>query len=179
MMNKKYKAGLLFGILMFVTLFLQGLYFRPDHSGTGILKTLLSAVIGAGVGGLLYGWLMNKFSTSKMVTNSTKIETAPGEVIVFEGAANHFKGIEGVSGKLYLTDKKLVFKSHKLNIQNHELSIILRDIQKAGGFKPLNITDNGLLIDMSDGSTEKFVVENRDKWITTINGSLQKKHYVK
>ena len=156
---------------MVVALFAQSLFMKSDHSVTGIFKSILSAVIGGTIGGLLYGWMMNKFSTSKMLANSTKIETDPGETIIYEGLANHFKGIEGVGGKLYLTDKRLVFKSHNLNIQNHELSIMLRDIQKAETYKPLHLSSNGLCVETVDGVVEKFVVENAEKW----NGLVQER----
>ena len=38
------------------------------------------------------------------------------ENIEIEGPANLFRGMEGVGGKLFLTNKKVAFKSHKINI---------------------------------------------------------------
>jgi GRAM domain len=39
------------------------------------------------------------------------------EVIVKEGFANLQRGLEAVGGLLYLTDRRLIFESHKMNIQ--------------------------------------------------------------
>lgn len=110
------------------------------------------------------------------MTQATKIVTGPDENILFETPANHFKGIEGVGGKLYLTNKRLVFKSHKLNIQNHELSIQLTDVKNVDRHKTLGLVNNGLTITTIDDKTEKFVVEQVENWIkylTEKNGLQQ------
>ena len=39
------------------------------------------------------------------------------EKVVKEGAANLQKNLETVGGKLYLTNQRLVFEAHKLNVQ--------------------------------------------------------------
>ncbi|MGZ5283455.1 MAG: GRAM domain-containing protein, partial [Bacteroidia bacterium] len=97
--------------------------------------------------------------------------TQPGENIVFETPANHFKGIEAVGGSLYLTSKRLVFKSHKLNIQNHEFSIDLVEIKSVDRYKSIGLADNGLSIITSKGVTEKFVVEQIEEWVKLLKVS--------
>ena len=78
-------------------------------------------------------------------------------------------------GKLYLTNKRLVFKSHKINFQKYQLSINLPDIQKVDKYKPFGIANNGLLIKTADNKIEKFVVEKREAWMDQLseNNSLQ------
>lgn len=104
-----------------------------------------------------------------------RITTEPGESMLFDTPANHFKGIEAVGGKLYLTNKRLVFKSHKINFQKHQLSINLSDILKVDKYKPFSIANNGLLIKTTDNKIEKFVVQKREAWVEQLckNNYLQ------
>ena len=90
------------------------------------------------------------------------------EGTIYEGAANHIAGIEGVGGKLYLTKEALIFVSHKLNIQNHELLIPIEEIASYSLSKNLGIVPNGLTINKKDGVSEKFVVNNRKAWVEKI-----------
>ena len=83
------------------------------------------------------------------------------EKIEFSKSANHFKGIEGVGGKLFITNKKIIFKSHAINIQNHELHIEFFDIQSIQFYNSLGILPNGLMIITKSGKKEKFVVWKR------------------
>ena len=84
------------------------------------------------------------------------------KVSLFSKGANHLKGWEGVGGKLFLTDKQLIFKSHKFNIQNHEQGFDLSRINKVENpsGKRLNFEYEGKL--------EKFVVEEPEKWVEKL-----------
>jgi len=84
-----------------------------------------------------------------------------GVQIEFAKEANHFKGIEGVGGKLFVTNKRIVFKSYSINIQNHEVIIGDSNIQHVEFFNTLGIFPNGLKIITSSGKQEKFVVWKR------------------
>ena len=166
-MNKRnrFRAGLSFGIAMAVFFILQTLLVNDKQATNQTIKSIALGLVAGAISGVLFGWLMGLFAKSKFVTQTTKIETDPDEHILFETPANHFKGIEGVGGKLYLTNKRLVFKSHKLNIQNHQLSIQLSDIKNVDGFKTLGLVNNGLSVITIDDKTEKFVVEQMENWI--------------
>ncbi len=164
-MSRKFKAGLIFGLAMFVFFVGQKLFMLDEPTAKDIIKLLLSAIIGAGVAGIIFGWLMDTLSGSKSLQQSIKIELEASEKIIFQSNANHFKGLEAVGGKLFLTEKRLVFKSHKFNIQNHEFVIKLSDIASIGKFKPLGLTNNGLLVIDKNNETEKFVVENLADWL--------------
>ena len=91
------------------------------------------------------------------------------EGAIFEGAANHFVKAESVGGKLYLTQEALVFVSHALNIQRHELVIPIAEIADLSLSKSLGIVPNGLTVHTSSGTEEKFVVNKRNTWIEKIN----------
>ena len=159
-MNKKsrVRAGLTFGIAMTIFFILQNLLTNDNLSIIQIIKTIVAGLIGGVVSGFLFGWLIGLFANLRFVARTTKIETEPGETILLETLANHFKGIEGVGGKLYLTNRRLIFKSHKLNLQNHQLSINLADIKSYDSYKILGVVNNGLSVTTVNGSTEKFAV---------------------
>jgi hypothetical protein len=158
------KAGLIFGVAMAIIYILEDVFI--DQVPTAhLFKTIIRGLFTGAIAGFLYGWLMGVFSNSKFVKQGTKIETGAGETILFEGGANHFKGIEGVGGMMYLTNQRLVFKSHKLNIQKHQLSIDLPSITEVARKKTLGILNNGLIVTTTDGRKEKFVVEQPEEWI--------------
>lgn len=170
-MNRKSKirSGLYFGIAMSVFLIIKSLLTNDDLSSENVMIYIVSGVVGGAVAGVLFGSLAGLFANSKLVSDSTKIETAADETILLESGANHFKGAEAVGGKLYLTNKRLVFKSHKLNIQNHELSFNLSDINKVDRCKTLGLINNGLAVTTSNTAVEKFVVQNADNWVDQLN----------
>ena len=178
MKNKPYlRAGLIFGNLMAIFFVITNLIELDNPSRDQILKSVLIGLISGTVSGTLFGLFLSLFAKSKFVDKTTKIELEPGETLVHETLANHFKGMEGVGGNLYLTDKRLVFKSHKLNIQNHELSMPLSSITRIERSKTLGILNNGLLIQQNEYKPEKFVVQGGSEWIQKIiatkNGIVQ------
>lgn len=97
-----------------------------------------------------------------------EIQLAVGETIIKEGPANHFKGAESVGGKLYLTNQRLFFKSHTLNLQVHEESYPLDQIVSTRRRNTLGIVPNGLAVHLKDGREEKFVVWGRGDWMKKI-----------
>jgi hypothetical protein len=174
--KNKIKSGLYFGIVMTIIFIFQNLQQHDNLTTKNIVITIVSGLLGGAVAGLLFGWLMGLFANSKLLTQGTKIDTAANEIIVFETGANHFKGAEGVGGKLYLTNERLVFKSHKFNIQNHELSISLSDVDKVDRYKTLGIANNGLAVTTIHNTIEKFVVQQPEEWynqLTEKNGLQQ------
>lgn len=166
------RSGLWFGAAMTVFFVLQDLLFKAHLTTKDILTAVISALIGGAVAGVLFGWITGRFSTSKMVTRSTRFNPEPGETVVFETPANHFKGIEAVGGKLYLTDKRLVFISHKLNIQNHRLVIPLLAIESVTKFTTLGVANTGLTI-TANNQIEKFIVDQAEEWMERLSALKQ------
>ena len=163
-MSSKIKPGLLFGTLMAVLFILEHIISAKINSTTEIVKIITIGIFSGAIGGLVFGFLVEKFKSSRFVNNSTRIDLDEDEQIIFQTPANHFKGAEGVGGKLYLTNKCLIFKSHKFNIQNHELSIPLNKITKIERYKVLSKISNGLKVQTVENTTERFVVEKADEW---------------
>lgn len=179
-MNNKdrFRAALGFGIAMTVFFVLQNLLTNDNHATNQIIKAIVAGLAGGAISGFLFGWLIGLFAKSKFVTQATKIETDVDENILFETPANHFKGIEAVGGKLYLTNKRLIFKSHKLNIQTHQLSINLTNIKKIDRHKTLGVVNNGLSITTVNDVTEKFVVDQVENCFTHLTETKDLQHRI-
>jgi hypothetical protein len=168
----KIKTGLFFGVVMSIFFILQDLFTHPDLTSQYIIVSIVSGLFCGALSGFLFSWFiswfMRKFANSKRFLNDTKIDIQEGETILFDSGANHFKGAEAVGGKLYLTNRRLVFKSHKFNIQNHKLSINLSDIDNVDRYKTLGLVNNGLSVTTMDNKTEKFVVQQIDEWVNQL-----------
>ena len=98
------------------------------------------------------------------------------EELVKEGAANLQKGIEVVGGKLYLTNRRILFIAHALNIQGGLTEVPLADIKSIDygwtmflGFIP--IWPNCLSLSTGKGEKYSFVLFGRKVWAKKI-GSL-------
>ncbi len=105
-----------------------------------------------------------------------KTELKENEQIIKKGAANLQKGLETVGGKLYLTDQRLVFEAHKINIQGGNTEINLSDIQSSEkcwtkflGFIPL--MPNSLAVHTKTGKEYRFVLFGRGAWAAAIDAN--------
>lgn len=169
-MKSRTKAGIYFGIgAAIVYIVVELISVKPCISDKQVVKIVLAGIVCGIVSGFLFGWIGKGLINSKWIKETTQIDIHPGEKIIFQTAANHFKGIEGVGGKLYLTNKRLIFKSHKMNIQNHELSVNLSDITRVSRYKILGIVNKGIFVVTAQKKTEKFVVENSNDWINHLS----------
>ncbi|WP_422929113.1 GRAM domain-containing protein [Singulisphaera sp. PoT] len=125
------------------------------------------AIIGGMTSGLLFGVAIVAFTEWQRSRSTKEVPDLDGERLIKDGPANHFRGLESVGGWLYLTDHRLYFRSHRFNVQNHELTIPLSDIRDVKTSMTLGIVPNGLLI--STGlRQERFVVVGRKAWVEEI-----------
>lgn len=95
--------------------------------------------------------------------------TIPGdEALIKEYGANLFRGKEGVGGKVALTDKSVIFKSHKVNIQTGETIINIEDIS---GYEVkdrlFNLLKNDVILKTTD-KDYRFIIQRRDEFITEL-----------
>jgi len=102
-----------------------------------------------------------------------KTELRQGEQIVKEGAANLQKNIETVGGKLCLTNQRLVFEAHKINVQGGTTEIELTNVQSSRpcctrflGIIPL--FPNSLAVFTKQGKEYRFVLFGRHAWAAAI-----------
>jgi len=93
---------------------------------------------------------------------------------IFDVAANMIKGFESIGGRLTITEKEVIFKSHKLNIQKGTVTIAMSDILDVGKRNTLFLVPNGLKIGVKSGEEYKFVVNQRTKLINYLNDQIGK-----
>lgn len=134
-----------------------------EFSLKALLINFIAFVI---IAGPLFATLMILFArySFKKIT----ITIPENEVLIKEYGANLFRGKEGVGGKIALTDKSVLFKSHKINIQTGETIINIEDIS---GYEIKNRLFNLLKNDITLKTTEKdyrFIIQGRDEFITEL-----------
>ena len=109
-------------------------------------------------------------------TNASWLET--GEAVVLSIAANHSVGATTRGGKLWLTNKRLVFAPHALDrgLGASSVSIPLSQIKDVGkeaaGCSPLKIFSGGirsrLRIETVEGKVYLFVVNGLERVVAQI-----------
>ena len=140
---------------------------KPFHWGIFLFNFLFFG-LSFGFGYLYFMKMLSKRTLKKIIP-----ELLEGEVIQHEGPANLFRGIEAVGGKLLITNKRLVFKSHKVNIQRGQVNLALGQVTGVISRKTSKIFDNGLRVLDQSGEKFDFVVFERDQWISRIEKAIQ------
>lgn len=87
-------------------------------------------------------------------------------------AANYFRGIEAVGGKIYFDETGFVFNSHSFNIQTGETRIDYSQITSVGTRNTLGIVPNGMVVITKDKKEHKFVIYNRKCVIEFLNSRI-------
>jgi len=98
------------------------------------------------------------------------------EAILKTGGANLQRGIETVGGKLYLTNRRLIFESHAFNVQRGATLIPLGDISSVTKCwtKFLNLIPlmpNSLAVTTTQGQEHRLVLFGRDTWASAITSA--------
>ena len=96
-----------------------------------------------------------------------------GEKTLKEGAANMQRGLETVGGRLYLTNQRLIFEAHAVNIQTGTSSIPRTSIIGARKCwtKLLNLIPlfpNSIAVSTQEGKEYRFVAFGRQAWIDAL-----------
>ena len=99
------------------------------------------------------------------------------EEIIKKGGANLQKGIEAVGGFLYLTNQRLIFESHKFNVQSGVTIIDLLDIASTEKvwtkvFNLIPMMPNSLAVKSKKGEEYRFVLFGRSAWEIKINSTI-------
>jgi hypothetical protein len=123
------------------------------------------------LGGVLFGLALAAFVTQAVKRSATPA-FATHEQVLKDGPANHFRGLAAGGGWLFLTDSRLVFKTHPVNLRRYEFSMLLADIAAAQSAFTLWVIPNGLCVVTQSESNEHFVVDQRDEWSKAINALL-------
>ena len=166
----------------FISAFISGASFTgimyfingiSEDQQTGIYYLVQGVVFGLFMG-FLMPYFMQKFGSrlGNKLNESILDSLDQNETLEFEGPANLFRGIEGVGGKLFITNKKLIFAAHKLNIQKGQTYIPYDEITSVSPRKTAKLIDNGLRINTIDSKEFDFVVNDREQWIELINQKI-------
>jgi hypothetical protein len=102
------------------------------------------------------------------------LELEPGEKLLADVFANLFRGWEGVGGKLYITDRRIRFESHRWNGQPGPSEILLREATAVRSFDNLGLIPNGVLVETDEGKSYRFVVWRRQRLIELIQMAMTK-----
>jgi hypothetical protein len=161
------------------TLYFMGSYFLLswllfDRSG---LELIFESIFIGGLSGFASITIFPRMLKAVMIPVAAKLErsvSAPAleddEQVLLDEGANHFKGIERVGGKLALTNKRLLFRSHKFNIQNHIESILLSQI--ASVEKGKHSSGNVVRVNLKDGQAHFFGVISPPLWVETLSNQI-------
>lgn len=84
-----------------------------------------------------------------------------GEQVELQKVATHFMGIEAVGGKVFVTNMRVVFKTHDMNIQSTELSIPFSEIKSVEYRNTAGMIPNGMKIVLKTGEEKKFITWKR------------------
>lgn len=152
-------AGIAFGSIL-------GLVYGLLYEGS------MALVLGVG-SGVAFGLAMYAIASSRKIKGQAGI-ALDGETLHHQGPANRFLNGEGVGGRLYLLDDRLMFKSHHFNIQNHQWELPLREIESLEFYNPLLMVPNGLAIRTTAGRRERFIVQGRKVWKSRIQERIDR-----
>lgn len=129
--------------------------------------------------GLIFGILMaftitflsQKFGTA--IDKKINSVLDKDETIEFDGPANLLRGIEGVGGKIFLTNKRMLFLPHRMNIQKQQEIIDYREIESVAPRKTAGLIGNGLRVITVSGDSYDFVLYNRKLWVEKLRERIK------
>lgn len=173
-MKRIVKYGLFHGVTFVITMTAISYWV----SGNNFLTALSVGIISGTIIGILNSLLFYKYAVPKYILEAVSVDIDADEEIKFQTPANFTSGQEPVSGKLFLTNKRLIFRNHKHDKNVLQFSIDLIDIDKVDTFKTLKLFENGLSIHTTSNETHKFIVDRVKQWLTKfdkIENGLQQK----
>jgi hypothetical protein len=122
--------------------------------------------------GLLFSAAMLIFATVLQKVRAFGLRDIGGwaeeERIIKESPANMMRRGEGAGGKLFLTNLRIRFCSHRFNADEGDYSFSLASVQSVTPERTLGIIPNSISVQFGDGRQAKFVVPDRRSWIASI-----------
>jgi hypothetical protein len=164
--NTALVSGVAFGVL-FAGLFGLAMGWLPPHNVADIVTTVVTALLV----GPAFGFLFSRRLWSQAAILQAEIEPPVGEVVEHSAPANHMQKFEGRGGQLFLTERNLIFKPHRMNIQSNVVTIPRHDIAGVAATRTLGLVPNGLKVVLRDGTVHRFVVRDREEWVRVLSGA--------
>ncbi len=113
-------------------------------------------------------WESAKHWTDKIVTPQYKPQNAQ-EDLLGKFVASLRRGMESVGGRIIVTNQRLLFEAHGINLQKEPLSIKFDDIVGVTTYSSLGLVPNGIAVQCRSGKTFKFIAFNRKEIVDLIN----------
>ena len=172
-MNKAFKFDLTWkqrGVAMLIctVVYASLLYLFTTNQSVKII--IIQGVIWGVLFVLIFPWTMKKLVGTRL--NTITPELLAEEQIAQEIGASLFRGLEAVGGKIFLTNKRLIFQSHSFNVQKGQTNIAFSDINNVAHRKTMKLINNGIKISTIKGEEYCFVVNNSAVQIEKIKSKL-------
>ena len=167
-MNNYMKRLVKYGLFRSVTSIITLTAISYWIGGRDFLSALTAGVIGGLIVGVLTSFVYYKYTVPKYVLDAVSIDIDADEEVRFQTLAHCTSVQEPVSGKLFLTNKRLIFRNHKQDKSFLHFSIDLRDIDRVHTFKSLGLFKNGLSIHTASGDMHTFIVDPVKKWVLQL-----------
>lgn len=166
-----WKQRLFIGVVFFISHYLVTILFnffltRKQSSSEMFFISLITSVFMA-----FFIPIMMKRNSNKLSKNIDAILPniiSGNEKIYFQDMANQRIKKGKVIGKLFLTNERLLFISHKLNVKSGVTSINPMDITSIERVKIMRFFDNGLKIELKNNHSYTFVVNERETWVEKL-----------
>jgi Short C-terminal domain len=100
----------------------------------------------------------------------------PSEEVLVEASANLLRGPEAMGGRMRITNLRIIFEPHAINLQSQPEEIPIGEIVEVGGRRTWGLISNGLFIRTRNGLEHKFVVWGRDRLIRMIEELMASGH---
>lgn len=156
------RTGLIFGLLM-------GLFYGFQYGvWSGLIRGLLS--------GIAFGFVMSVVVSFLMKQTEKERPDFSGETIIKQSPANRVIQGYATGGLIYLTEKQLHFQPHKSQWKAKIVSIPISDISNAKKISDPTVLAGKLEIEQTHGIADKFVIDDAEDWVSTINDT--RRHYL-
>jgi len=142
-------------------LFASNFWLKSDHFLVGIFMGICLAILF-----FLLADTINRYLINRKIKN---IELKNSEQLLLEEPSTHYTGNRGAMGKLFLTNKRLVFIKQSVLKADTAPSVQIdrRHIKKIEDYNRAALP-TGISIQLRKGESYTFAVDDREEWKTIL-----------
>jgi hypothetical protein len=153
--------GYFYGLAFFVLSLLLGYYLTSIGWQKNIGMAFIMGVSALLVNGLLY----SRFSQPLKCLENISVELDGSEKLLLEAPANHLIQNNLLPGKLFLTDRRIIFRSYGTDkVTLEEVSWNRLDLVPAGFFRSIQNSGGEFLLKKKDDVSLMFEVDSMKPW---------------
>ena len=141
-------------VAMFVMAFTYALFLYLGGTNQSVKTIIIQGVIYGVLFILIFPWIMKKMLGKRIDTLAPKLISE--EKIDEEIPGSLFRGIEAVGGKIFLTNQRLIFINHSLNIQKGQTNIDYSEMKSVEKRKTMKIVNNGIKVTTRDVQVQRI-----------------------